>query len=124
MPALYLVPDDSSLVARLAAHGITVDAAQPLTRLGRIEEFIVDSIVHAARPFQGHREVRLAGHWQAASGTAPPATTRVVRTGQPLGRLAALLLDPESDDGLATWNAFDAMLRVSAPFPVRRVMAP
>ena len=122
LPALYLVPDDPSLVARLVAHGIAVDAAQPLTRLGTIEEFMVDSIVHAARPFQGHREVRFAGHWQPIGTGAAPAVGRVVRTGQPRGRLAALLLDPESDDGLATWNAFDALLRTGAPFPVRRVM--
>ncbi|MHB8095905.1 MAG: hypothetical protein ACYDH0_13315, partial [Candidatus Aminicenantales bacterium] len=30
-----------------------------------------------------------------------------VRTAQPLGSLAAYLLEPESDDGLFVWNFFD-----------------
>ena len=39
-----------------------------------------------------------------------PAGTLVVRTAQPLGNLAAYLLEPESDDGLIVWNAFDRAL--------------
>ncbi len=124
LPALYLVPDDSALVARLVAHGIVVADAQATAQLGAIEEFVLDSIVRATRPFQGHREVRLVGHWQVASTGAALSVGRVVRTAQPRGRLAALLLDPESDDGLTTWNAFDVLLRTGAPFPVRRLMAP
>jgi len=38
--------------------------------------------------------------------------------------LAALcLLDPESDDGLVTWNVFDPELAPGKPFPVWRVVA-
>jgi hypothetical protein len=48
----------------------------------------------------------------------------VVRTDQRLGRLAALLLDPESDDGFATWNAFDTQSGVGMPYPVLRVAEP
>ena len=38
------------------------------------------------------------------------AASYLVRTTQPLSVLAALLLEPQSDDGLATWNFFDAEL--------------
>jgi hypothetical protein len=43
---------------------------------------------------------------------------------QPLGGLVMQLLDPESDDGFATWNAFDALLAVGRPYPVLRLPVP
>nr|MDQ3082301.1 hypothetical protein [Gemmatimonadota bacterium] len=46
----------------------------------------------------------------------------IVRTSQPLGILAAYLLEPQSDDGLATWNYFDATARPGAEFPVLRTL--
>jgi hypothetical protein len=51
------------------------------------------------------------------------AGTRVVRTAQPLGQLAAYLLEPQSEDGLATWNFFDAGLAEGKEFPVMRLPA-
>ena len=36
-----------------------------------------------------------------------PAGTPIISTAQPLGGLAAYLLEPESDDGLLVWNFFD-----------------
>jgi hypothetical protein len=35
---------------------------------------------------------------------------------------ALYMLDPESDDGLATWNVFDRELAPGSFFPVWRVM--
>jgi hypothetical protein len=32
------------------------------------------------------------------------------------------LLEPESEDGLVTWNFFDTSLRKGEKFPVRRVL--
>jgi hypothetical protein len=37
--------------------------------------------------------------------------------------LAAILLEPESDDGLTTWNVFDPQLGAGRTHPVRRVLA-
>ena len=90
---------------------------------GPIEQFVVDSIVRSARTFQGHNEVRLEGHWVALPGRSADDVI-AVRMDQPLSRLAAYLLDPESDDGLATWNVFDAALAVGRPYPVMRLPAP
>ena len=41
-----------------------------------------------------------------------------------LAVLALYLLEPESDDGLVTWNLFDPALRVGAGYPVVRVLQP
>jgi hypothetical protein len=122
LPLGYLVPaSDTALVARLALHGVVGQLASA-TFEGNVEEFIVDSIVRAARPFQGHKEVRVEGHWQRTS-RRPGADLLFVRTPGTLAPLAAYLLDPESDDGFTTWNLFDDRLTVGQAHPVLRVMA-
>lgn len=50
--------------------------------------------------------------------------TYVVRTSQPLGLLAAYLLEPESDDGLVTWNFLDAYLGPQKVLPIYKLMTP
>ena len=110
------------VVEQLEAHGLTV------TRLteewtGAGETFIVDSITKAARPFQGHQEVSVEGRWRAGTITLP-AGALVVSARQPLAVLGAILLEPQSDDGLTTWNAFDDALKVGAAHPVRRLLQP
>jgi hypothetical protein len=47
--------------------------------------------------------------------------TLVVPTAQRLGNLVVYLLEPESDDGLARWEFFDAATRLGEPFAVYRV---
>ena len=51
---------------------------------------------------------------------ALPAGTAIVRTAQPLGRLAFYLLDPRSDDGLVAWNVLDDVLETSDRYPILR----
>ena len=120
-PAAYVVaPGDTQAVRALRQHGISVDTSARGWR-GTVEVFTIDSAVVASRPFQGHREMRLEGRWAPAERTLPPGSL-IVRTSQPLGVLASYLLEPQSDDGLATWNYFDAVARPGAEFPVLRAM--
>jgi hypothetical protein len=122
LPAAYLLPaTDTAVIARLRAHGIALIRTEgEFDTTKGFEAFVVDSLVRAARPFQGHLETHVVGHWRPG---APPPSQRTwyfVDMHQPLARLAAYLLDPESEDGFTTWNAFDAGLRVGAPHPVLR----
>ena len=63
---------------------------------------------------------------------SPDTATRgalVIRTAQPLGSLAAYLLEPESDDGFLVWNFFDRYLvpqwsRAPQIYPVHKLYAP
>ena len=52
-----------------------------------------------------------------------PKGSYVIRTGQVLGRLAAYMLEPETDDNVITWNRIDAVLpripTIEAPAPTR-----
>ena len=40
---------------------------------------------------------------------------------QPLARLAFYLIEPESDDGLVTWNVIEEGLAVGQTYPIYRV---
>jgi hypothetical protein len=106
-------------VALLRRHGVTVQA---LTRPATVpvEAFTIDSVSMAARPFQGHREATVTGRWGTVTRTLP-AGTWVVRTGTPADLLAMQLLEPESDDGLLTWNLFDRALVAGREAPVVRI---
>jgi hypothetical protein len=123
LPFAYALGSEHTTAAGLLRlHGLVIerlDADMPT----QIERFTVDSIIRNPRRFQRHNEVRLAGRWSAESGTLP-AGTLIVRTGQPLSIVAAYLLEPESDDGLTTWNVFDAALRPGGMHPVLRIAQP
>ncbi len=57
---------------------------------------------------------------QSAETTLPQGTY-IVEVAQPLGLLAAHMLEPEADDSLAVWNFFDPDVVVDKPFPVKRI---
>ena len=122
LAAAYLVPaTDTLLVRRLRAHGIAIIRTQGEYDTTRgFEAFTVDSVIRAPRPFQGHNEVRVKGRWAPAPAPASPGGWFFVDMHQPLALLAAYLLDPESEDGFTTWNAFDTALAVGRPHPVMR----
>src|SRR5205823_6580775 len=71
-----------------------------------VTAFRVEKVNRADRPYQAHRAVNPAIVPRNESQRVP-AGTILVRTAQPLGTLAALLLDPRAEDGLTTWNFFD-----------------
>jgi hypothetical protein len=130
VPAAYVIakaamPD--SALHRLRLHGVVVEEGKAVREPDGVEAFVVDSIVRRAQPFQGHAETRLEGRWQVATPSLAGQDVYVIRTTQPLGVLAVELLEPQSDDGLVTWNFFDAHLTgaaVGKPFPVLRLTKP
>ena len=121
VPVAYAIaPGHDDVVRVLRMHGLYLEQT-----IGRAElpatAFVVDSIARARRIFQGHYETTLTGHWLAERGRDLPAGTTIVPTGQALGALAVYLLEPESDDGLVTWNALDQAISRGAEFPVLRI---
>lgn len=120
-PAAYVIPPrDTAAVRLLRLHGIRVDRSDSAWS-ARGEAFTIDSIIRGSRAFQGHRETRLQGKWDRAL-QAFPAGSFIVSTAQPLGTLVVYLLEPESEDGLATWNVFGTSLKKGERFPVRKVL--
>jgi len=122
VPVRYVIPESDTQVVRvLRHHGITVgQASQALPNTQLMSEayvFDVDSTIVAPRPFQGHREIRLTGRWRRDTRRIP-AGSFIVSTSQPLGLLAVYMLEPQSDDGLVTWNYFDRELKPGGIYPV------
>lgn len=122
-PAGYFIPaSDTQAVRALRQHGIIIDITDRANPAS-VMVFHIDSAIASTRPFQGHREMRLRGKWQSAQVTVP-AGSWFARVDQRLGTLAVYLLEPESDDGLVTWNFFDNQLRAGGTYPVLKLILP
>ena len=109
----------SAALDRLRWHGIRVQAVAADVQLA-VERFSITDYTRAERVFQGHREARLKGTFDQAQFTAT-AGSLYVPANQPLARLAFALLEPESDDGLVTWNIIEDGIAVGQTYPIYRV---
>ena len=124
VPREYVVRSSSngllnSVEGLLRTHGIIVERiAAPSRRV--VDAFVVDDVSHARQLFQGHHETTVTGEFERREEEIS-AGSLIVRTNQPRGRVAFYLLEPESNDGLTTWNAFDAELATGKPHPVLKV---
>ena len=108
-PRGYLISAHNDEVLEvLLSHGIVVERlTDPLTLT--VESFTVTKIKGPDRPDQGHFTSSVTGDYSTIEREFP-AGTLFVRTAQPLGSLAAFLLEAESGDGLVCWNFFDRYL--------------
>ncbi len=119
-PSAYLFNYDKKIVDKLLQHGITVEElTADLSK--EVDVFMLESVNISKRPFQGHFEAKITGKYNKQKINMPVGTI-LVRTSQPLGRLVFYLLEPESEDGLVTWNFFDSYLEVGKMFPVYKLM--
>jgi hypothetical protein len=122
VPAAYFVPPNlRTVIDRIQAHGIAATPLQAAETV-QIEEFRLEGIEPAARPFQNRSERTLRGAWTAAERELPAGTLRIDMT-QPLARLAFYLLEPRSDDGLANWNLVDGLETDATVYPITRTSA-
>jgi dipeptidyl aminopeptidase/acylaminoacyl peptidase len=120
-PYAYLLPANlTDVVEALQRHGIVVEELREDIELD-VETYRIEKITRT-RAFQKHQPVTLEVGSRKESKRME-AGTILVRTAQPLGSLAAYLLEPQSADGLATWNFFDAVAEEKKDYPVRRLVA-
>ena len=103
--AYFILPRAPEALERARAHGLTVLPVSP-DEERTLQGFRIDSTRVADRPFQGRRERTLFGTWEVTREALPDGTM-LVPVQQPLGRLAFTLLEPRSDDGLASWALLD-----------------
>ena len=90
----------------MRAHGIEVFTLRAKVSV-TAEAFAPTELSRQRATFPGHRLVKLGGTWAKAERELP-AGSCIVPAGHKLARLAAQLLEAQSDDGLATWGFFDA----------------
>jgi len=108
----YLVPvTEPAVLDLLLRHGLKVERLKDKADV-EVEAFKIKENKPAERLYQGHRTNLLKGDYVKTTISFPSGTL-YVSTAQPLGGLAAYLLEPESDDGLVLWNYFDKFLASS-----------
>jgi hypothetical protein len=119
-PWAYLMsPQFEQALDNLEAHGVEVRTLAADTELA-LEVYRIDSRQSGERTYEGHVLNTVEASKRSETRTAPSGTL-VIRTAQPMGTLAALLLEPQSEDGLCTWNFFDSVLAEGEDFPVLRL---
>lgn len=121
VPGEYIVPATANglheaVERKLKEHGILVERRDAASRVS-VEQFVIAGVRHADQVFQGHRTSSVTGRFERREVDVPSGSL-VVRTTQPLGRLVFYLLEPESNDGLTTWNVLDEALTTGATHPV------
>jgi len=128
LPFGYLIPaSEKNIAAKLIQHGIIVERLVRPASV-EVENFLVKELKAGPRLFQGHHMNSVKGEYKTETKTFP-AGTFFVATGQILGKVAAYLLEPESDDGFLAWNFFDKDLvaewsRAMKIYPACRILKP
>jgi hypothetical protein len=106
LPRGYFIPKSMNQIAdHLKAQGVKVVELKKSKRaVGEV--FIVNTLKNSKRKFEGHNMATVEGEFVSK--------TRTFRKGdywidmaQPLSNLIFYMLEPQSDDGLVTWNFFD-----------------
>jgi len=127
-PFAYLIRiNDRDVVDLLLLQGIRLEKLASESSL-EAERFEISRVEGSSRLNQGHYTNRISGKYLNET-IVFPAGTLVVRTAQPLANLAAYLLEPQSDDGLLTWNFWDRYLVPQwgtgyYPYPVYKIIDP
>ena len=123
MGALYILdPAAQSSVEVLMLHGVqvyrltkdvTLPAASTLKFYNPADSRGNWRVAKASQGYEGHVTVTVSsGDWNpvAASGHLVTKGHYVISTAQRLGKFAAFLLEPTSDDGLCYWGFWDLQL--------------
>lgn len=103
LPEGYVImPGNSEVIETLRRQGIIVrrvdrGAVVPL------ERFVISEVKPGDAVFQGHIFIDVEGEYRVDEVDLP-AGAFYVSLKQPLARLAALLLDPESEDSFISWG--------------------
>jgi hypothetical protein len=120
----WIVDPSPEVLSVLNGHGILFSRLDG-DRQAQVEVFQPSRIQRGRRTFQGHHELMLTGAY-TRKGIKVPRGSLFVSARQPLSRLAAMLLEPLSEDSLFTWNCFDQELqktRGTQNFPVLRILS-
>lgn len=126
LPTAWIIPRGlaasprmSAALERLRWHGIETETLDAATQLD-VDRFVVQAVVHSDGMVEGHHEARLVVTMEKAALSVDPGSV-LIRANQRLARLAFYLLEPDTDDGLVTWNIIGEGLTVGQGFPVYRV---
>ncbi|MBE2992505.1 M14 family metallopeptidase [Sphingomonas sp. CFBP 13603] len=121
LPIAWWVPkEQAEVLDRLRLHGIRFDAIEAPRTLTLDRTRVENPAVQPAQ--DGRLPLKAAFRHETATETLPAGTIRVP-SDQPLGLLAAALLEPEAPDSFLAWGFFPEMLS-SPPGAEAFVLAP
>jgi hypothetical protein len=109
LPRGYIIPAEFSNIAELLRkHGVKVDQ---LTKAGSYkgEAFEISELKKSQRKFEGHLMASVSGEFKSQTKKFKKGDY-IIDLAQPLANFIFYLLEPQSDDGLVSWNFFDAYL--------------
>ncbi|ESQ87730.1 hypothetical protein ABAC460_18830 [Asticcacaulis sp. AC460] len=110
LPRAWWVPASApEVIARLKLHGIVLETLDAPRRLELDMVRITGPKLGAAS--EGHVPLSAEGFVHGRGSETFPAGSVRVPSDQPLGLLAAALLEPESAEGALAWNFFPGMLQ-------------
>lgn len=123
--AYLLTVPDPEIIDLLEHHGIVTERLSEDTTL-EVERFAITGLKGSARLNQGHYTNTISGSYVRDTVSFSKGTM-VVRTAQKLANVAAYLLEPQSSDGLLSWNFLDRYLVPQwgtgyYPYPVYRII--
>ena len=123
--AYILTTSDQEIIGLLKVHGLKVEKLSESLRID-VQRFVISELKGESRLNQGHYSNTIKGKFVKETIDFP-AGTIIVKTAQPLANVAAYLLEPQSNDGMMTWNFFDRYLVPQwgmgySPYPVYKVM--
>ena len=132
-PWAYVLPRDAEdAVAMLLRHGITVERLQEPTELA-VDAYTIAEVTYE-QAYNHAAAMRISVGDVASFEREFPEGTFIVPTAQYLGRLAAHMLEPETDDNVIYWNTMDAWIPrpgslppdlVGPPLvPIYKIMSP
>ena len=131
-PYAYVLPRDAvGAVAMLRRNSIAVEMLTEAVEMD-VHAYTIEA-VDFERAYNHAGAVRLTLADAATPRTVEyPAGTYVVRTGQMRGRLAAHMLEPETNDNVIYWNTMDGWLPLgslaeggeAAEVPITKLMVP
>ncbi|MEN8154016.1 MAG: M14 family metallopeptidase [Acidobacteriota bacterium] len=101
----FILPYQNKVISNLKNHGIIVEKLKKSVK-GKFENFKIKKIEYAKRLYQGHILLKVEGSYKKEEITLP-AGSCYVSLKQPLARLIAEILEPESKDSLLTWGFFN-----------------
>lgn len=107
MPAAYWVPAQwSEVIERLRVHGIEMETLEQARQID-VDAYRVDGAVLEPEAYEGRARVGFESlpSVERRTVTLPAGSVRVA-SDQPLGVLAAALLEPQADDSFFRWGFF------------------
>lgn len=109
LPRGYVIPAGmDTIIQLLQQHGVKVIKLDKNTRFSG-ESFFIESYNKSPRKFEGHQMASIEGKFKSLDMTANKGDY-MIDLAQPLANLIFYMLEPQSDDGIVTWNFMDAYI--------------